>query len=332
MNKKLIFNIFFILTTLYSFSFEGTKVICSQATSENITIEIISDKKIDNALIYRSNPYYETVFVKKDSGGKFTDSPTFIPKNFKDSLYYRSNPKRLYTEFQLAGETKTNKFIDKKKFINPGEVKYKIEIHFQNEEDTTTLFSSGYRQISNRELLDELIVTVSRSQFKMFNIQANGITPAMKETGIKGDKGGYLNYSGYINVVENTYGSNIEYFNYKDFDIMVSNKQIARVNIKGSSPGGMFKGQKYTGVTGKNVIDGIYKGVISYKIDIANRVPCSGYYIISQPHTKEEKIPWDIIKNDVENYIRVYTSNLHNHNKKIVYNRNVWSEAHLEKN
>ena len=132
-----------------------------------------------------SRPYYNPVYRLKEAysaqyGNHVINERSPIPFNYEDSLCYAVNPNRRYSapayicRLSPWDEVSDNAAV-------PGNNRYTVQYVYTLPDGREKLseFTSvtGFRSVSDREFLDEVLMTVERSQFKLDLIHRGGTAP-----------------------------------------------------------------------------------------------------------------------------------------------------------
>lgn len=258
-----------------------------------------------------SRPYYQPQYRLKEAysslyGNHVVNEKSLIPFNYEDSLCYTVNPNRRYT---------ANSFVCKNAGwdeisdggATPGINRYTVQYSFilPNGRERLSAFSvvKGFRNLTDREFLDEVLMTVERSQYKLDLIHRGGTAPNgfdSTEDDTKGDNEsfekdpknppkGWLYYDCEFSLLKMIADVTLIYQDYQDYDlILTTDKSRMHRSLVGPEKITNINDTKVGQLLGVVLVSGIYNGEVEFRLSIGNRSEKPNYKSDSPLYSPEQ--------------------------------------------
>ena len=241
-----------------------------------------------------SRPYYNPVYRLKEAysaqyGNHVINERSPIPFNYEDSLCYAVNPNRRYSapayicRLSPWDEVSDNAAV-------PGNNRYTVQYVYTLPDGRERLseFTSvtGFRSVSDREFLDEVLMTVERSQFKLDLIHRGGTAPNgfdAVEDDTKNDNDlfvkdpknpprGWLYYDCEFSLRKMLADVTLIYREYQDYDlILTTDRNRMHRSLVGPERITNINDTKVGELVGVISVSGIYSGEVEFHIKVGNR-------------------------------------------------------------
>ena len=241
-----------------------------------------------------SRPYYTPRYRVKEAyteryGNHVVNENSAVPFNYEDSLCYAVDPHRGYTTpSYICRNSPWDEINDTKAF--PGNNRYTVQYVYTlpDGKERLSAFTSvgGFRDISDREFLDEVLMTVERSQFKLKLVHLGGTAPNgfdAVEDDTKGDNesfakdpknppNGWLYYDCDFSLRRMVADVTLIYQNYCDYDLfLTTDKTRMHRSVVGPEKITNINDTKVGELVGVILISGIYSGEVEFHIKVGNR-------------------------------------------------------------
>ena len=241
-----------------------------------------------------SRPYYNPRYRIKEAyskqyGNHAVNENSSIPFNYEDALCYAIDPRRGYTTpSYLCKNSPWDEISDTK--ATPGNNLYTVQYVYTlpNGKEKLSPFAeaAGCRNISDREFLDEVLMTIERSQFKLNLIHRGGTAPNgfdAVEDDKKSDNApfakspknppkGWLYYDCDFSLMKMLADVTLIYQTYRDYDIfLTTDTSRAHRSVVGPEKITNINDTKVGDLIGVILVSGIYNGEIEFHIRVGNR-------------------------------------------------------------
>lgn len=259
-----------------------------------------------------SRPYYAPVYRLKEAynaqyGNHSVNERAKTPFNYEDSLCYALNPNRQYTNpTYIVRNSPWDEIPDNG--VVPGNNRYTVQYVFTMPDGREKLsdFTSvrGFRALSDKEFLDEVLMTVERSQFKLDRIHRGGTTPngfdsveddtksdnALFTKDPKNPPKGWLYYDCEFSLMKMLADVTLIYNNYQDYDlILTTDKKRMHRSIVGPEKITNINDTKIGELIGVLSVSGIYEGEVEFHLKIGNRNRKPPYPVDSPFYSAEQQ-------------------------------------------
>lgn len=258
-----------------------------------------------------SRPYYSPVYRLKEAysaqyGNHVISGSAKIPFNYEDLLCYAVNPNRQYTAPAYVcrnspwDEVSDNAAVPG---VNRYTVQYVYTLPDGREKLSDFTSAKGFRTVSDREFLDEVLMTIERSQFKLDLIHRGGTAPNgfdAVEDDTKNDNAlfvkdpknpprGWLYYDCEFSLRRMLADVTLIYRDYQDYDlILTTDRNRMHRSLVGPEKITNINDTKVGELTGVISVSGVYAGEVEFHIKIGNRsakppyLPDSPFYSADQ--------------------------------------------------
>ncbi|MDY3939710.1 MAG: hypothetical protein SOZ27_05480 [Spirochaetia bacterium] len=258
-----------------------------------------------------SRPYYQPVYRLKEAygpqyGNHVVSEHSSVPFNYEDSLCYALNPNRKYTSpAYICRNSPWDEVSDNDAApgINRYTVQYTYTLPDGKERLSDFATIGGFRSVSDREFLDEVLMTVERSQFKLNLIHRGGTAPNgfdAVEDDTKNDNAlfvnepknppqGWLYYDCEFSLRKMLADVTLIYQKYRDYDLtLTTDKKRMHRSLVGPEKITNINNTKVGDLIGVVLVEGIYSGEVEFHLKIGNRnaklpyTPGSPFYSATQ--------------------------------------------------
>lgn len=259
-----------------------------------------------------SRPYYSPVYRLKEAygvqyGNHVVAGHSKIPFNYEDSLCYAVNPNRQYTApAYVCRNSPWDEVFDNAAV--PGVNRYMVQYVFTLPDGREKLsdFTSvqGFRSVSDREFLDEVLMTIERSQFKLNLIHRGGTAPNgfdAVEDDTKNDNAlfvkdpknppqGWLYYDCEFSLRKMLADVTLIYQKYQDYDlILTTDRTRMHRSLVGPEKITNINDTKVGELVGVISVSGIYTGEVEFFIKVGNREEKPPYAVGSPFYSEDQR-------------------------------------------